>query len=366
MVLLAVPTHIETMIAGLTDEWKNANKFVPCAVYQQGEAAAVDRIVQLTHGKGEKAGRDPWGAVPRARHNRDRNGDSEPGLDLLEKYLKHGQNITPYQKQRWAGEYSLTVLDEATKRLAARLAVNSARDLADSYPKIKYRAALEKILHDIGSGMVGFEEVRKADFAVAEGIPAPASQTPAGAAAAGSSQTQGSAASQQGPQGKAPTKRRAVSIDDPRAVSRTLRKFVPVGNNREKVVKLLNEAKNLSVEKYPLAFCFLLRSMFEISAKAYCQDHAASGGPSMTKPSGEDRKLADVLKEITKHLTKNSTDKVMLRALHGAMTQLGNPVGLLSVTSMNQLIHHQKFIVDGRSVSTVFANIFPLLEAMNS
>lgn len=86
----------------------------------------------------------------------------------------------------------------------------------------------------------------------------------------------------------------------------------------------------------------------------------------MTKPSGEDRKLADVLKEITKHLTKNSTDKVMLRALHGAMTQLGNPVGLLSVTSMNQLIHHQKFIVDGRSVSTVFANIFPLLEAMNS
>jgi len=36
------------------------------------------------------------------------------------------------------------------------------------------------------------------------------------------------------------------------------------------------------------------------------------------------------------------------------------------VTSMNQLIHHQKFVVDGRSVSTVFANIFPLLEAMNS
>jgi len=364
--LIAVPTQIETMIAGLTDEWKNANKFVPCAVYHQGEAAAVDRIVQLTHGKGEKAGRDPWGAVPRARHNRDRNGDSEPGLDLLEKYLKHGQNITPYQKQRWAGEYSLTVLDEATKRLAARLALTAARDLADSYPKIKHRAALEKILHDIGSGMVGFEEVRKADFAVAEGIPAPASQIPTGAAASGSPQTQGTAASQQTSQGKATAKRKAVSIDDPRAVSRTLRKFAPVGNNREKVVKLLNEAKNLSVEKYPLAFCFLLRSMFEISAKAYCQDQAASGGPSMTKPSGEDRKLADVLKEITKHLTKNSTDKVMLRALHGAMTQLGNPAGLLSVTSMNQLIHHQKFVVDGRSVSTVFANIFPLLEAMNS
>ena len=48
------------------------------------------------------------------------------------------------------------------------------------------------------------------------------------------------------------------------------------------------------------------------------------------------------------------------------MTTLGTPTGLLSVTSMNQLIHNPKFTVDGTSVSTVFANVFPLLEAMNS
>jgi len=366
--LVTVPAHIETTIADLTDEWKNANRLVPCAVYQQNEAAAVDRIVRLTHGKGEKASRDPWGAVPRARHNRDRNGGSEPGLDLLEKYLKHGQNITPYQKQRWAGEYSLSVLDEATKRLAPRIGLTSSRDLADGYPKVKYRVALEKVLHDIGSEMVGFEEVRGADFAVADGIPASTSQSSANAASSGSGQGQGtSSGTQQGSSSSGGTaKRKAVSIDDPRAVSRALKKFAPVGNNREKVVKLLNEAKTLSVGKYPLAFCFLLRSMFELSAKAFCQDHGKSGGPSMFKANGEERKLADVLRDITKHLTNNNKDKVMVKALHGAMTDLGNPTGILSVTSMNQLIHHPKFVVDGRSVSTVFANIFPLLEAMNS
>ena len=56
----------------------------------------------------------------------------------------------------------------------------------------------------------------------------------------------------------------------------------------------------------------------------------------------------------------------MVKALHGAMTDLGKPTGILSVTSMNQLIHNPKFVIDGNSVSTVFANIFPLLEAMNS
>ncbi|MGA9390532.1 MAG: hypothetical protein WBV69_08815 [Candidatus Sulfotelmatobacter sp.] len=362
---IAIPTHIEAMITAVTDKWKNANRLVPCAVYQQSEAEVVDRIVQLTHGKGEKAGRDPWSAVPRARHNRDRNGASEAGLDLLEKYLKQGQNITPAQKQRWAGQYNLSVLDEAAKRLAPRMGLASSRDLADSYPKIKFRPALEKVLHDIGSEMVGFEEVRTADFAVSDGIPAATTQASSSTATSGSGQGT-SSTHQSSTSSRRGAKRKAVSIDDPRAVSRALRKFVPLGNNREKVVKLLDEARNLNVGKYPLAFCFLLRSMFEISAKAFCQDHAKSGGPLMAKPSGEERKLVDVLRDITKHLTNTNKDKVMVRALHGAMTDLGNPAGLLSVTSMNQLIHHPKFVVDGRAVSTVFANIFPLLEAMNS
>jgi hypothetical protein len=361
---LIVPANIEAKIQAITSGWKNANKLVPCALYQPAEADLLNRIVDLTHGKGEKAGRHPWGTVPRARHNRDRNGASEPGLDLLESYLKKGQNITAAQKQRWAGEYNLTVLDEAVKRLAPRLGSSSSRDLADAYPKVKYRAALEKVLHDIGIEMVGFDEVRGADFAVAEGIPAPAAPATA-ATSGGSGAPTGTTGTQPSSKGTTGGKRKAVSVDDPRAVSRALKKFMPVGHNRDKVVTLLNEAKTLNVGRYPHAFCFLLRSMFELSAKAYCQDHSKSGGPSLNKAGGEERKLADVLRDITKHLTKNNKDKAMVKALHGAMTELGNPHGLLSVTSMNQLIHG-KFVVDGRAVSTVFANIFPLLEAMNS
>ncbi len=313
-----VPTHIEAAISSLSDEWKNANRLIPCAVYQQNEAAAVDRIsCQLTHGKGERAGRDRWNTVAKARHNRDRNGSGEPGLDLLEKYLKSGQNITAAQKQRWAGEYSLTVLNEALQRLAPRIGFGSSRELADSYPKIKFRAALEKIFHDIGTEIVGFEDVWGADFAVAEGIPTLVTQSSNPTSSSTTGQKQSTSGNpQQSAKPATTTKARSYSVDDPRAVSRALKKFAPVGNGREKVVRLLNEAKTLNVAKHPHAFCFLLRSMFELSAKAYCDDHAKAGGPTMTKPNGEERKLADILRDITKHLTNNNKDKSMVKVLH--------------------------------------------------
>ncbi|RJQ48515.1 MAG: hypothetical protein C4528_02535 [Gammaproteobacteria bacterium] len=91
----ALPSHIEEKIAGVSKEWKAANQNVPCAIYGPAEAKFVDKIVTLTHGKGEKAGRDKWNAVARARHNRDKLAASEPALDLLEKYLEKGKNITP-------------------------------------------------------------------------------------------------------------------------------------------------------------------------------------------------------------------------------------------------------------------------------
>jgi hypothetical protein len=106
--------------------------------------------------------------------------------------------------------------------------------------------------------------------------------------------------------------------------------------------------------------------MFEISAKAYCDEHAKSGGPKATKSGGQDRSLVDVLRDITKHLTNSETDKVMVKKLHGAMTELGRPEGLLSVTSMNQLVHNPTFMVSTTDICILFGNAFPLLEAMNA
>ena len=48
------------------------------------------------------------------------------------------------------------------------------------------------------------------------------------------------------------------------------------------------------------------------------------------------------------------------------MTELGKSEGILSVTSMNQLIHNPRFSVGTSDLAVVSANIFPLLEAMSS
>jgi hypothetical protein len=168
-----IPAHIQSKIGTLPGEWKTANEAVPCAIYNHEDAAIVDKIVTLAHGKGEQAGRDTWTAVARARHNRDVNKASEPALDLLEKYLKNGKNATAHQVERWSGDYPLTVLEEAIKRVSTRFGASNAPDLAKKYPAVECRDVLETILRDIGLKIVRFETIRdkKGDFAADYGLP---------------------------------------------------------------------------------------------------------------------------------------------------------------------------------------------------
>lgn len=126
---LDLPHQLSERIKNLPKEWKEENSKVPCTVYSESEEDLVDRIVTRTHGKGQKAGRDSWEAVARARHNKIANGATEPGLDLLEKYLTHGENLTAEQKTRWAGKYNLTVLDEAIKRFPLDFQSTPAQNL---------------------------------------------------------------------------------------------------------------------------------------------------------------------------------------------------------------------------------------------
>lgn len=118
---LSIPSHIDERISKISAEWKNENVKIPCAVFDASEQSQVEKIVRLTHGKGDRAGRNKWGPVAKARYSRDIGGASEPALDILESYIAHGENITPAQAQRWAGEYPLSVLEEALKRLSPRL-----------------------------------------------------------------------------------------------------------------------------------------------------------------------------------------------------------------------------------------------------
>ena len=128
---------------------------------------------------------------------------------------------------------------------------------------------------------------------------------------------------------------------------------------------LLIEIKKLKIADHPHAFCFLLRCMFELSAKAYCADHSSSGGPKSCKNNGYDKELAELLKEIVKHITQDGSDKPKQKELHGAITELAKKDGILSITSMNQLVHNPFFSIQSGDICILFHNIFPLLEAMN-
>lgn len=373
-----LPDDVRRMLDNLNDGWYDANRAVPCVVFGASDSATVDKIVSLAHGKGEQAGRDQWNAVARSRHNRDAQGASEPGLDLLEKYLGSGKNLTPRHAGQWSGDYPLTVLDEALKRLAPRLGFRSARELSDAYPKLKPRNAIEAIVHAIGMKQVTYQSIRDKDrdFATEYGIPLSSSGKQAssdaedgkGAVGSGSGASGGDSESTGGRAEPAPKppKDDAASLTDPTRVKALLKAFTPKGDGRAKVVLLRDEARLLNLSKTPLAFCFVLRSMFEISAKAYCDEYATTGGPSAVKSSGQDRNLVDILRDITKYLTNNETDKAMVKRLHGAMSELGRPDGLLSVTSMNQLVHNPTFMVGTTDICILFGNVCPLLEAMNA
>jgi hypothetical protein len=390
---IEMPEYIEERIQSITDEWKAENEQIPCTVFESKDGPTVDRIVRLAHGKGEKAGRDQWTSVARARHNRNVNGVNEAALDLLEKYLRKGINLNPQQIEKWAGDYPLTVLAEAMKKCAARFGVTNSSELAKKYPNIDLKNNLDEILLNIGLETIGFNHIRREeDFALRFELPAlPNSNQPSqpvntrntnSSTNSGVSRPQpaNQANTTSGGSGQPPTGAGAASVNqvnpgsgsnpvatatnDPKSVLRTLKRFSPRGQNRDKVEQLRKEIIRLKLDKNPLAFCFLLRSMFEISAKAYCGDHAAAGLTYLTQ-HGKDRILGDVLRDVARHLTNNNTNTATVRTLHGATADLNSPESLLSVTSMNQLVHHPTFTLSENHICSVFGNIFPLLEAMN-
>ena len=285
----SLPTNISEKIKNLPQKWKTENANVPCAVYAQTDEAIVDRIVTLTHGIGEKAGRLKWEALARARQNRDINGSNEPALELLEKYLTSGKNITAHQVGLWAGDYNLTVLDEAIKKLAGCFNATSAPDLSKKYPAIQDKEILDKIIHDIGLKEIATRDLRgNSGIFTKYGLSQPASTAKAKATTTQSGasgnpsgtngqpqntqatpSSTGQVQTQQANSSISTAVKAAVALDDPRSVKRALKNLKINGQNRDKVVTLRNEALSLDLVKNPIAFCFILRSMFEISAKAY-------------------------------------------------------------------------------------------------
>lgn len=65
----------------------------------------------------------------------------------------------------------------------------------------------------------------------------------------------------------------------------------------------------------------------------------------------------------TQYIPRDKTIEHPMTTIRKA--ELAKPTGLLSVTSMNQLVHNPAFSVTASDISSLFNNIFPLLEALN-
>ncbi|HBN5711779.1 hypothetical protein Q4R38_05210 [Morganella morganii] len=398
-----LPSAIEKQIKSLSQEWLTQNESVPCTIYGKTEEMLVDKIVTLTHGKGQKAGRDDWETVARARHNKQVNNAKEYGLTLLEKYLKHGRNLSSEQKLRWSGRYNLTILDEVLVKMYHRVNCASVMELIQNYPNINYRNEIESIILAIGLEGLKFADIRSSsDFLIRYGIP-PLSSNPAGSSnlpstpnaslgnsnstntgtasqnnsansnnfgtTTGSSQPSTTNSSASTTTSTLPTKVVATATNDIRTVKRLLRTLKLVGPNRTKLVDIRKEMGKLKLDDNPIAFIFLLRSMIELSAKAYCDDISVlsvSVAPKYVKSDGSDRNLSDILRDIVSYLTQNKADKQMVKLLHGPLTEIARPDGLLSITSMNQLVHNPRFVIRSSDIPALFTSIFPLIEKMNS
>jgi hypothetical protein len=380
-----LPEDVADQISQLPTSWKTQNKSVPCAVYAAKDADGADRVVAMTHGKAEKAGRSTWKSIARARHARDTQGAFEPALDLVEKYLDKGQNLTPTWRAKWAGNYGLTTLDEALQKLVHRTKYASPQEIAAAYPTDKaMRGNLEVILRDIGLEDLTFAKLRdtSTDYLTKYGFPKPAPPTPA--AAPPTAQTPAPAAPPSaGQPGKGstaapspsptppssqpvPPPPPAVPLNSPAAVLKTLKSFNPHGSNRAKVATLVLEMRDLRLAKTPLSFCFATRSLLELSAKAYCDDHAGKpGAPVATDSKGVDKTLLTLLQDCAKHMGAYVPKTAINKELHGALVELAQPQAVFSVVSLNQLIHNPKFAITEQQIATSFHNIFPLLDHLN-
>jgi len=261
------------------------------------------------------------------------------------------------------------------------------KDLAKAYPKCSFKVEIEDIIRAIGLEVFGYKAIRAKnnDFAKPYGIPEIQSQTELSSTPnsvqSNTNQSQSnsrSSISNQSPtindnsiqetsvsnsssKNTTPKPVASFAISNPKQVTLTLKKFNPTGANRQKVITLKDELINIKLIKNPLAFCFLLRSIFEISAKIYCKEKSIS----TTKSGGRDKSLVEILRGATNHITQNKSNKEMVKVLHGAMAEMAKPDGMLSVTSMNQLVHNQKFSIIPNDIAVLFGNIYPLLEAMN-
>lgn len=391
--LVGLPPNIIEKISAIDDVKRKSYRKVSCLVHEETESAEVNRLIALVHGKGEEASRDDWTSIARARHNRDQNDGTEVGLDLLEKFLNNEPKISDNQKNRWPGDYGVTILNEALRIIQPKTTYSSALEIVEKYPNIYFKGLLDELIIKIGLKQIGFQEVRAINFTDEIGL----DSLKITLEKAIDEKTENSTndlkviskteknitpkvdekinpiVQQNNLNVENPTLNlvttniasrkvpKSFPVDDVRSVKNRLKTFIPTRENRDKVLTIKKEMLSLNIENNPLAFTLLLRSMLEISAKLFAKENSIS----TKKPNGFDKSLEELVKEIYNKLISIDKSEDFKKSLYSAKAEITGETGILSITSMNQLVHNKNFMVTSQQVSIGFSNIFPLLQQLN-
>ncbi len=367
-------------IKKLSKNWLDSNNILPCIVYESDEIDKINEQISLIHGKAEKASRDAWKAIAKARFARNINKKEELGLDLFDKYLNNNFEISDAQKKKWSGVFSITILDEVLPKISSFLNYSNIKQLIEDYPK-RNKELIDSIIFDIGNGLLGFQDIRDISFLKDDKYAQLAEMnyaTEAGFESEPDIKTENNSAKMKEEtlktynsnnnekQKNVKRKTCTSSLLDQRSVRQVLRKFKPHGKDTEKVVTLRDEMLQLDITKNPLAFCFLLRSMIEISLKVFSQNTPDSFSVEELSKKGKlyPRELSKIIEDaISFFVRKDSSNQ---KKLHPANVTLANDDSILSVTSLNQLIHNPRFSLSSADICSGFHNIFSLIELLNS
>jgi len=370
---VSVPTDIVDQISRLNPAIKKSLSSAPCLVFRANQTKEVDQIITRIHGKSLGEGRVRWEAIAIARHDRDVNKNSQPVLDILESFLNSSTECTKNESSAWTGDYPLSVLAEALTGVVRRLRFESLSDLHSKYPSNKkVKNFIDRIIVDVGRKILTFPKIRdkQSEFGALYGLPPITKPTPSPRALQelnvfpspnGQESSKGSKFS------ASPSVPVTAASRASNSVASILRNFHPRVTGSEKLVTLSGELKTLNLNKCPHAFCYLLRSMFEISAKLYIERNRKRSQLRTHDEDGKELSLKDKLNQVIKHMVKfNPRDDDMLKKrLYSAQSVINDKFSILSVRSLNELVHNTHFITSADHIRSVLHNVMPLLEEMN-
>lgn len=361
-------------IKSLSNEWLTENTKIPCIIYDMSEMDKLNLQISLIHGKDEKAGRDRWSSMARARFARDVHGKDELGLDLIDKYFDNNFEISDNQKKKWSGTFPLTILNDALPKIVSVLNCETVKSLVDNYP-LNNKSLIDSIVFDIGNGLLDFKEVRSESFLKNDKYHQKINcETIENSSLDNLKEknpvfeknefSNNSKESNNSSRTKSERKKCSYGLADWHSVRKVLRSFKPHGVGNEKIVTLKDEMLQLDISKNPLAFSFLLRSMIEISLKSYAENNSAAFELFENKEKNRDRPLKKIVNDAIIFFEK--IDVSNQKKLYPAKSTLSNDNSILSVTSLNQLIHNPKYSLSSTDICVGFHNIFPLIELLNS